>query len=1043
MFCRFFIDRPIFATVVSLIITLAGIMSIANLPVEQYPDLAPPTIEVDANYAGASPEVISETVLAPLEQKINGVEDMIYMSSSASSNGRASISVFFKVGSDPDRAMINVNNRVQMVTATLPEDVRRIGVTVNKKSSSMLEVLCLYSTDSRYDSTYVGNYAILNIVDHLKRLEGVGDAMVMGTNDYSIRVWLKPDKMAKMALTTNDIVAAISAQNMQRSAGAIGKSPTNVKVERSYIITTNGRFSDAKQFGNIILRANPDGTSLRLSDVADVELAAASYDIIAKIGGHDSAPIIISLSPGANALATAERVNNKLQELSKSFPEGIGCKVVYDTTGFVKNSVKEVIKTLLEAVALVFLVVLLFLKRFRATIIPCLAVPVSIIGTFAGMMMLGFSINTLTLFGLVLAIGMVVDDAIVVIENVERLMTKEKLPVREATIKAMDEVAGALVAIVLVLCAVFVPVAFMGGLTGIMYKQFAITIAISVVISGICALTLTPALCVTFLGEREGSSAIASKKFFQLFDRLFEKLTNGYLKCVNFFIKHRVISFGCIFATAFAIVFLLKNIPGALVPEEDPGVVLVSAIMDPGASLDRSQKVISKVADAISKDPSVTDSSTIAGFSMLGNTVSTNAATMFIKLKDWSERTAPGTYSQDIVKKIFGIGMGITDGRVLAFVPPPIVGMSMTGGFEAYVQRIGDTNSKALEEKVKELIAEASKRPELSGLNTTFYASSPQFSLQVDDLKAMSLDVAINEIYDTMAATFGAKYVNDFSKFGRGFRVMMQSRGDYRSYPEQIKEIYVRSKKGAMIPITSFVKLIPAVGPDVVERFNIFTAAKIIGNPAPGYTSGQAIAAMEEVSAKVLGSEYDISWTGSAYQEKLAGGSFVNAILLGLLVVFLILAAQYERWSLPFVIILAVPFGILGAALTVFLRGYSNDIYFQIALITLVGLSAKNAVLIVEFAVMFREAGESIVDSALKAAATRFRPIIMTSLAFIMGCLPLMFSSGAGCASRNSLGTGVVGGMIGATVLAPLFIPLMFVLVTTISERSREKKAHA
>ncbi|GHT92544.1 multidrug efflux RND transporter permease subunit [Alphaproteobacteria bacterium] len=1039
MFCRFFIDRPIFATVVSLIITLAGIISIANLPVEQYPDLAPPTIIVEASYPGASPEVISETVLAPLEQKINGVEDMIYMSSSASSNGRASISVFFKVGADPDRAMINVNNRVQMVTATLPEDVRRFGVTVSKKSSSMLEVMCIYSSDSRYDSTYIGNYAILNIVDHLKRLEGVGDVMVMGTNDYSIRVWLKPDKMAKMGLTTNDIVAAISTQNMQRSAGAIGKSPTNVKVERSYIITTNGRFSDAKQFENIILRANPDGTSLRLSDIADVELAAASYDIIAKSVGRDTAPMIISLSPGANALATADRVNDKMQELSKSFPDGIGCKVVFDTTGFVKNSVKEVVKTLLEAIALVFLVVLVFLKNFRATIIPCLAVPVSIIGTFAGMLMLGFSINTLTLFGLVLAIGMVVDDAIVVVENVERLMTKEKLSVRDATIKAMDEVAGALVAIVLVLCAVFIPVAFMGGLTGVMYKQFAITIALSVVISGICALTLTPALCVVFL-QGHDSTAVASKKFFQWFDQFFEKLTNGYLKFVDFFIKHKFVSFSCIFATLFAIGALLKILPGSLVPDEDPGVVLAAATMDPGASIDRSQNVILKVADAITKDPSVSDSSTVAGYNMEGNTVSTNAAVMFIKLKDWSERTAPGTSSQDIVKKIFGIGMEITDGRVVAFVPPPIMGMSMTGGFEAYVQKIGDTNSKALEDKVKELIAEASKRPELSGLRTTFNASSPQFNLEVDDLKAMSLDVPINEIYDTMAATFGAKYVNDFSKFGRGFKVMMQSKGDYRSYPEQIKEIYVRSKKGAMIPISSFVTLTPAVGPDVVERFNVFTAAKIMGNPAPGYTSGQAIAAMEDVSSKVLGDEYTISWTGSAYQEKLAGGSFVNAMLLGLLVVFLILAAQYERWSLPLVIILAVPFGILGAALTVFLMGYSNDIYFQIALITLVGLSAKNAVLIVEFAVMFREAGESIVDSALKAAATRFRPIIMTSLAFIFGCLPLMYSSGAGCASRNSLGTGVVGGMIGATILAPLFIPLMFVLVTSISEKLRGEK---
>ncbi|MDR3179358.1 MAG: multidrug efflux RND transporter permease subunit [Holosporaceae bacterium] len=1037
MFCRFFIDRPIFATVVSLIIVLAGIVSMMNLPVEQYPNLSPPTVSVQTNYPGASPEVISETVLAPLEQKINGVEDMIYMNSSASSNGGASITIFFKVGADPDKAMINVNNRVQMVTATLPEDVRRLGVTVNKRSSSILEVLCIYSNDNRYDSTYIGNYAILNVVDHIKRIEGVGDVNVMAANDYSIRVWLKPDKMAKMKLTTNDVVNAIYTQNMQRSAGAIGKEPTNVKVERNYIITTSGRFSDAKQFEDIILRANSDGTTLRLKDIADVELAALSYDVIAKSAGCSSAPMMIALSPGANALSTADRVNQKLEELSKGFPDGIHYKVAFETTGFVKNSVKEVVKTLFEAMALVFLVVFLFLKRFRATLIPCLAVPVSIIGTFAGMMLFGFSINTLTLFGLVLAIGIVVDDAIVVIENVERLMRKENLSARDATIKAMDEVAGALVAIVLVLGAVFIPVAFMGGLSGVMYKQFAITIAISVVLSGICALTLIPALCVVFLS---GHGTMATKKIFQRFDLIFEKITEAYMRCVRFFLQNMGPSFAFLLATMASIFILFRLIPTSLVPEEDQGVVLVSAILDPGASIDRTQKVISTVESAVRKDPAIFDSTTIAGFSMLNSSVATNGATMFLKLKDWKERTEPGMAAKDMVKKIFGIGFGISDGMVIAFAPPPIVGMSITGGFEGYVQRIGDTNSKALDAKMKEFIAEASKRSELTSLNTTFNSSSPQFSLEVDHLKALSLEVPINEIYDTMAATFGAKYVNDFSKFGRGFRVMVQSRGDYRSYPEQINEIYVRSKNGSMIPLSAFVKLTPTVGCDVVERFNVFTAAKILGAPAPGYTSGEAIAAMEDVASKVLGDEYALSWTGSAYQEKLASGGFISAILLGLVVVFLILAAQYERWSLPFVIMMAVPFGILGAALMVFLRGYSNDIYFQVALITLVGLSAKNAVLIVEFAVLYREAGETIVNAALKAAATRFRPIIMTSLAFILGCLPLMLSSGAGCGSRNSLGTGVVGGMIGATLLAPLIIPLLYVVVTGLSEKIRGEK---
>jgi multidrug efflux pump len=638
------------------------------------------------------------------------------------------------------------------------------------------------------------------------------------------------------------------------------------------------------------------------------------------------------------------------------------------------------------------------------------------------------------LFGLVLAIGIVVDDAIVVIENVERLMRTENLSAREATIKAMDEVAGALVAIVLVLCAVFVPVAFMGGLTGVMYKQFAITIAISVVLSGICALTLIPALCAVFLS---GHGDVATKKFFQRFDIFFEKITQMYMRCVAFFLRNISLSFVFLLATVASIFILFKFIPSSLVPEEDQGVVMVSAVLDPGAAIDRTQNVIATVESVVRKDPAIFGSTTIAGFSILSNSVSSNGATMFLKLKDWSERTKPGMSAKDIVQKVFGIGFGIPDGMVLAFAPPPIVGMSVTGGFEGYVQRIGDTDSRALDAKMKELIAEASKRPELTGLSTTFNASSPQFNLEVDHLKALSLKVPVNEIYDTMAATFGAKYVNDFSKFGRGFRVMVQSRGDYRSYPEQINEIYVRSQNGAMIPLSAFVKLTPTVGCDIVERFNVFAAAKILGRPAPGYTSGEAIAAMEDVASKVLGDEYAMSWVGSAYQEKLASGGFLNAILLGLLVVFLILAAQYERWSLPFVIMMAVPFGVFGAALLVFLRQYSNDIYFQVALLTLVGLSAKNAVLIVEFAVSYRESGESILNSALKAAETRFRPIIMTSLAFILGCLPLMISSGAGCGSRNSLGTGVVGGMIGATLLAPLIVPLLYVIVTRLSEKNR------
>lgn len=1041
MFSRFFIDRPIFATVVSLIIVLAGLVSIANLPVAQYPDLTPPTISVEANYPGASAEVISETVQAPLEQKINGVEDMIYINSVASSNGRSVTSVYFKVGADPDKAMINVNNRVQMVTATLPEEVRKYGVTVSKKSSSILQVISLYSEDARYDATYLGNYALLNIVDELKRLEGVGDAVVLSGNDYSMRIWLKPDRLAKLGLTTSDIAHAISSQNAQRSAGSVGKNPINVKVDRSYMITAQGRYSTVQQFEEIILRTNSDGTALRLKDVADIELGAQSYDIIAKTKGFDAIPIMISLSPGANALDTADKVTTRLNELAKAYPKGIYHKVTFETTGFVKSSIKEVEKTLVEAIILVFLVILLFLKNFRATIIPCLAVPVSIIGAFAGMMLFGFSINTLTLFGLVLAIGIVVDDAIVVIENVERIMRTEKLPVREATIKAMDEVAGALVAIVLVLCSVFVPVSFMGGLAGTMYKQFAITIAVSVVISGICALTLTPALCVIFFGSHSKSSAkLETNRFFTAFDAFFEKITGKYTAIVKFFIKNAKIALTTMAVFIVVTVGLFKITPGSLLPEEDQGVLLSCAILDPAASLERSYNVMSQVASALSKDPSVKDSMMVAGYNMLNSAVSTNAATMFIILNDWKYRTDPNQSAQAIAKKVFGIGMGITDGIVLGICMPPIVGMSTTGGFEAYIQKIGDMDSKALETKVKEFLAESSKRPELTGVTSMFNASTPQLYMEVDNLKALSLNVPINEIYATMAATFSTYYVNDFSKFGRGFKVMIQSKGDYRAYPEQIKEVYVRSTVGSMIPLSSFVKLVPSVGPDIIERFNVFPSAKVLGNPAPGYTSGQALAAIEDVAKKVLGDEYLLSWAGSSYQEKASSGSSYTALILGLLIVFLILAAQYERWTLPFAVIFAVPFAMFGAVIAILLRGFSNDIYFQIALITLIGLSAKNAILIVEFAVMLRKEGASLVDAAIKAAQLRFRPIIMTSLAFILGCLPLAISTGAGCASRNSLGTGVVGGMIGATVFAPLFIPLMYILITALSENFRGRK---
>ncbi len=1035
MISRFFIDRPIFATVVSLIIVLAGLVSMSNLPIEQYPNLTPPTIMVRAMYPGASAETQAETVVAPIEDKINGVDGMIYMNSTSSgNNGESNINVYFKVGTDPDMAMVNVNNRVQQATTTLPEECKKYGVTVLKRSPSILQVMAFFCNNGRYDNTYVGNYVLLNVVDELKRIEGVGEANAMAGNTYCMRIWLQPDKLSRLNLSAEEVVAAIQAQNSQKAAGAVGKEPMSLRVDRNYLITAEGRYTTEKQFEDIIIRAFPDGRTLQLKDIAKIELGSQSYDTVAKtIDGYDATPIMISLAPGANALATAERIAKK--------------KTIVDTTGFVENSISEVSHTLFEAILLVVLVIFVFLKKFRATLIPCLAVPVSIIGAFAGMIIAGFSINTLTLFGLVLAIGIVVDDAIVVIENVERIMSTEGLSVRDATIKAMDEVTGALIAIVLVLCAVFVPVGFMGGLAGTMYKQFAITIAVSVVISGVCALTLTPALCVIFLESNKQKANLIKfneNRFFVWFDNAFANLTDKYVATVSFFTRHVKSSCLTIGSIIVATVLMFKLTPGALVPDEDQGTFITALIMDPASTIKTTEAAAQKVAKAIASDPNVKDCLYAAGFDILSSSASTSGGTLFTMMKDWSVRPNADQSVSATTKKVMGMGYQmVRGGSVLSFGLPAIIGLSMTGGIEGYLQKVGDTDSKALEEKAREFVAVASKRPELVQVQTTFNASTPQLKMVVDELKALSLGVSINSIYTTIGTTFNTFYVNDFSKAGRGFRVMVQAEDKYRAYPDQLNDAYVKSNTGAMIPLSAFVKFIPTVGPTMIERYNMFFAAKIMATPAPGYSSGQAIKAMEEVAREVGGSEYSFSWTGSAYQEKENGGSSYDALLLGIVVVFLILAALYERWTLPISVLLAVPFAMFGAILAVYLRGLSNDIYFQVALITLVGLSAKNAILIVEFAVMFKKQGMNLVDSAIKAAKLRFRPIIMTSFAFILGCVPLAISSGAGSASRHAIGTSVIGGMLGATILAPLFIPLFFVLVTKMSERVRGGKENA
>ncbi len=1038
MFSRFFITRPVFATVVSLIIVLAGVLSLDVLPVAEFPEIVPPEVSVSASYPGASAEVIAQTVAAPLEQKINGVEHMLYMRSVNSGDGTLSLTVTFAVGSDADQNTINVNNRVQAALASLPADVRALGVTVSKKSSSLLQVVMLTSKDGRYDTIYMSNYALVNILDELKRLPGVGDATVFGAQDYAMRVWLKPDRLAQLGLTPADVADAIEEQNAQFAAGSIGRDPLSSPVELSYTVTTQGRMTDTKQFGDIILRANPDGTILRLKDVARLELGAQNYSLRAKMSGLPSVAMGIYLSPGANALEVGDLVTAKMAELSKRLPDGIAYAIPYDTTTFVRISVEEVIHTLFEAFLLVFAIIYLFLQNWRATLIPCLAVPVSVIGTFAGMYVLGFSINTLTLFGLVLAIGIVVDDAIVVIENVERIMATDHLPPREATLKAMEEVSGAVVAIVLVLCSVFIPVAFMGGLAGEMYKQFAVTIAVSVIISGLVALTLTPALCALLL--KPGHPTVIAP--LQMFNRFFDRLTNRYTQGVRFLLRRGLVAIA-LFAALLACTWsLFQIVPGQLVPNEDKGNLISMAMLPDGASLSRTEATMDKLETITRSIPAVQDTITLSGLDLISGTNKTNAGTSFIILKPWAERKRAEDSSFSIVGQVFGRGMSILDGFILAFNMPPISGMSNTGGFEGYLQSRGGGSLMDLAAQTDKLVAAAAKRPEIGRLSTTFSVRSPQLDIELDREKAKAMGVPVSRVFQTMQATFGSYYVNDFNKLGRTFRVQLQSEADYRSRPDDLGRVFVRSDSGEMVPLLALVNVRQTTGPEVVERFNVFPAAKLVGEPAPGYSSGQVLSAMEQLVHENLPDDYALAWTGSAYQEQATGGTSGMVFVLGLLMVFLILAAQYESWSLPLSVILVVPFALFGAILANYLRGLANDVYFQIALVTLIGLASKNAILIVEFAVQLHRSGMSYMEAAAEAARLRFRPIIMTSLAFVLGVVPLAISSGAGANSRHSIGTSVIGGMLAATFIATFFIPTFFrgiSLLTSKKARAEEQ----
>lgn len=1036
MFSKFFINRPIFATVLSIVVIIAGLMSIKALPIEEYPEVTPPQVSVEATYAGASAETISKTVAAPLEQQINGVEDMIYMSSTASSTGTLTINVYFKIGTDPDQATINVNNRVQAALNKLPSEVQAQGVRVNKQSSTILKVISIISPNNSYDEIYMANYALINVIDELKRVEGVGNAALFGNQNYSMRVWMKPDQLAKYNLTPNDVISAISEQNAQFATGRFNQTPSKTSQAYTFTVTTQGRFDKVDEFENIILKSNKDGSTLRLKDVARLELGAESYDVTATLNGQTMVPIGIYLQSGANALDTAKRVDTVMAKLAKSFPENMEYRIPYDTTTFIQISVNEVIKTFIEALLLVIAIVYLFLQNIRATIIPVLAIPVSIIGTFAGMYALGYSINLLTLFGLVLAIGIVVDDAIIVIENVERILhSKKDISVKDATIQAMKEVTGPVVAIVLVLCAVFIPVSFMGGFTGAMYQQFAITIVISVVISGMVALTLTPALCAIFLKKKEPKPFWFVKKFNEFFDASTNWFTNG----VSLVVRHGVISI-IVFAALMGMTYqLFQKVPNALVPMEDKGFLIAVTSLPPASSLNRTEAVSAQVSNITNTMPDIEYNIAISGFDLLSGAAKTNAATTFLSLKDWSERKGPQQHSEALSGVLNGALFGIPDATIFALNPPPIMGLSISGGFEMYLQDRTGGSLQELGNIANKIVEKASQRPELMMVRNSLNMNIPQYRVTLDREKAKALGVSIKDAFTTMQSTFGAYYVNDFNLFGRTYQVNVQSETDYREKPEDLKNVFVKSSSGKLVPLSSLISYERTVGADVLERFNVFTAAKIEGEPAPGYTSGDALKAIEEVVKEVAPEGYATGWAGTSFQEKEMSGSGSQAFIFGIVFIFLILAAQYERWLMPLAVVTAVPFAVFGAIMAVYLRGLSNDIYFQIGLLVLIGLSAKNAILIVEFAMQAQERGKSIFDATLEAARLRFRPIVMTSLAFTIGVLPLALSSGAGAGSRHAIGTGVIGGMIAATTIAIFFIPLFYNWLAQLNAKFSKK----
>ncbi len=1035
---RFFIDRPVLAIVVSLFLLLIGTLSLIQLPVGEFPNIALPTVQVNANYLGASSDIVEESVTAPIDQQVNGATDMLYINSVSGDDGSASIAVTFALERDPDLAAVEVQNRVAQANSQLPAEVINAGVTVRKQSPDTLMYLALYSPDETYDPLFISNYGFVYVVDELKRVKGVGDVRVFGS-DFGMRVWLKPDRMASLGITAADVAQSIREQNLQVPAGQVGQPPATRGQSFQYSLRVQGRLIEVDEFADVIVGSKPDGSFIRIRDIGRVELGARSYSNVSQLDGKPAAAISIALVPGANALETAHLVKTELARLATAFPKGLDYRIVYDSSAFVEASVEEVVKTFFEALLLVLIVVFLFLQNWRTTLIPMLAVPVSLVATFAAFQLLGFSINTLSLFGMVLAIGIVVDDAIVVVEAVEHNM-RQGLGVRDATVKAMDEVQGPVVAIALILAAVFVPMGFIPGVTGQLYKQFAVTVAVSTMFSALVALTLTPALCMMLMKPHEdGHGPLA--RFFKAFNSGFDRLNVRYGATAALLARRTLMVMLTMGALVVVIAGLFRSVPTGFVPDEDKGAVFMQVVLPDAASQERTVAVLEQVVGITRAVPGVESVVSVSGFDLISGTAASNGALVIVKLTPWDQRQSDDLHASAIVGRLYYATKDIPEALVMPFNPPALPGMGSVSGFSFMLQARSNQPPAELARVAQEFIAAAQQRPEIGRLTTTFSASTPNFQLYVDREKAKKLGVPINDVLSTLQIFLGGYQVNDFTRFGRNYKVTMQADPEFRQEVSDIARLFVRNRDGGMVPLDTLTSWEPSTGARFLQRYNLYRTAAFSGSPAPGASSGDALRALTEVAAEVLPEGYGFEWSGQSRQEIEAGNSSVIVLALSIVVVFLFLAALYESWAVPFAVLLATPFGFLGALVALKLGGIDFNVYGQIGLVTLVGLSAKNAILIVEFAKLNREKGMPIFESALDAARLRLRPILMTSFAFILGVVPLMIASGAGAASKQSVGTAVFGGMIAATVLTTLAVPAFYVLIQGIAERFGGKPA--